>query len=90
MDGESVYVEGQVRNVGEQALSGVIAVVEHFSVDDRWLASSSAPLAPATVEPGQTAAFKAVSRQMPEMSKYKVGFRLPTGETVSTTYLAQQ
>jgi hypothetical protein len=78
------YVEGQIRNISDNAIKGVMAVSTWYGQDDTFIKSDSAMIDFDPIMPGQTSPFKTISRGNPAMSKFSVTFKQILGGQIAT------
>jgi len=74
------YVEGQVKNVADTPFRDVMAVVTWTDNEGNAVRSDTAVIHFNPILPGQTSAFKTVSRSDPAMSGYSVAFKTRSGD----------
>lgn len=74
------YVEGKVKNVADEPLKDVMAVVTWADNEGRVIKSDTAAIDFNPILPGQTSAFKTISTRNPAMSGYTVAFKTRSGD----------
>jgi hypothetical protein len=77
-----MIVEGQVRNLTGSSLKNIEAVTTWYSKDDTFISSDSSLVDFNPLMPGQTSAFKTMTRRNPMMEKYTVDFKTLMGGTL--------
>jgi hypothetical protein len=76
-------VEGQVKNVSNEALKNVTAVATWYDENGEFIKSDDALIDYNPILPGQTSSFKTLSTGNPAMAKYTVAFKILMGGTLS-------
>lgn len=89
-DGSFHYVEGQVRNASAKPLEHVAAVATWYTKSGEFVSSDSALIDYTPLLPGQTSAFKTMTRSNPEMSRYTVEFKALSGGQIPTEDMRKQ
>lgn len=75
-----VRVDGRVRNATDARLRDVVAVVEWYTADGRFVASSQALVTYTTLMPGQISPFVVMEAENPLITNCQVSFRTIGGE----------
>jgi hypothetical protein len=79
-----VRVTGEVRNISDDRLSGVLAVVTWRTASGALVVADEALLEYNPLMPGQATPFETISTYNPEMSTYSVAFRTLSGAAIRT------
>ena len=77
-------VHGQVKNISQQSLDSVVAVVQMYDNSDGFVKSDSALIEFIPILPGQTSPFEVTIRNNPEITSYSVTFKYLLGGTIPT------
>jgi len=76
-------VEGQVKNISDQPLDNVKAVVEFYTGDDVFISSDNSLIEYKPLMPGQTSPFKIIESWNPQMESAKINFTTLYGRQIS-------
>jgi len=77
-------LEGQVKNISNESLENVTAVVEYYDSADNFIKSDSALIDYNPILPGQTSPFSVITTDNPEIKRYSVSFKFLLGGTINT------
>jgi hypothetical protein len=86
--GGYAYVEGEVKNISNEALKDIEAVGTWYTDNGQFVRSDDALLQFNPVLPGQVSPFKTFSSYNPAMAKCGLKFQSLFGGTVSSTAIA--
>ena len=70
-----IVIEGQVKNISDEALENVEAVVEFFDKNDNFIKSDSALIEYNPILSEQTSPFKVITTDNPEIKRFLVSFK---------------
>ena len=82
---EKLVMHGQVKNISDENLEDVEAVINNYSKEGELVFTMSNLIARNPIEPGQTSSFD-VSGYSREARRYKVYFRFKSGDRIPTDY----
>jgi hypothetical protein len=77
-------VEGEVKNISNESLENVVAVVTWYTNSNQLLKSDEALIEVNPILPGRTSPFKTVTTPNPALTSYTVTFKRQFGGTIPT------
>jgi len=81
---EYITISGQVKNVSNESLDNVEAIVEFYTSDGTFVKSDEALIKYNPILPNQTSPFEVITTDNPAITKYSVSFKFLFGGTIPT------
>ena len=79
-----ITIYGQVKNISNESLENVMAVVEYYTSDGTFVKSDDALIDYNPILPNQTSPFEVITTDNPAIKRYSVSFKFLFGGTIPT------